>query len=209
MEIYFSETGKYMITKPITRQGNWQIPQRWGLVILLLGMAGCSTSTASTPDQASQVAGESTTFQCVEQGGGWATVAKRGGDVSPSPLIRWNTPEFGPEYTPEKRCQIVSARLTKIVAKNGGRLGALDLTAGKVENGSTVVCLVNQQSRSCNLGNMLFTLNEKNSNNPNQVLTTITSFAKGKATNSGVAESKDIPQFISLDNLVNRSFDKR
>jgi len=198
-----------MITRCMTTKTKWQISQSWGLVILLLGMAGCATSTASTPDQASQVAGKSTTFQCVEQGGGWATVAKRGDDVSPSPLIRWNTPEFGPEYTPEKRCQIVSTRLTNIVAKNGGRLGALDLTAGKVENGSTVVCLVNQQSRSCNLGNMLFTLNEKNSNNPNQVLTTITSFAKGKANSSGVDESKDIPQFISLDDLVNRSFDKR
>lgn len=198
-----------MIAKCMTTKTKWQIPQRWGLIILVLGMAGCSTSTASTPDKASQAAGESTTFECVEQGGGWATVPKRGDDVSPSPLIRWNTPEFGPEYTPEKRCQIVSTRLTNIVAKNGGRLGALDLTAGKVENGSTVVCLVNQQSRSCNLGNMLFTLNEKNSNNPNQVLTTITSFAKGEANSSGVGESKDIPQFIPLDDLVNRSFGKR
>lgn len=198
-----------MITKPMTTKTKWQIPQKWGLVLLLLGMAGCSASTASSPDKVSQAAGEPTTFQCVEQGGGWATVAKRGKEVSPSPLIRWNTAEFGPEYTPEKRCQIVSTRLTNIVAKNGRRLGGLDLTAGKVENGSTVVCLVNQQPRSCNLGNMLFTLNEQNANNPNQVLTTITSFAKGKATNSTVAESKDIPQFISLDDLVNRSFDKR
>jgi len=198
-----------MITKRMTTKTKWQIPQKWGLVLLLLGMAGCSASTASSPDKVSQAAGEPTTFQCVEQGGGWATVAKRGKEVSPSPLIRWNTPEFGPEYTPEKRCQIVSTRLTNIVAKNGGRLGGLDLTAGKVENGSTVVCLVNQQPRSCNLGNMLFTLNQQNANNPNQVLTTITSFAKGKATNSTVAESKDIPQFISLDDLVNRSFDKR
>ena len=199
-----------MITRCRTTKTKWQIPQRWGVFILLLGMAGCSTSTASSPEKVSQAAGKSTTFQCVEQGGGWATVAKRGDDdVSPSPLIRWNTPEFGPEYTPEKRCQIVSTRLTNIVAKNGGWLGGLDLTAGKVENGSTVVCLVNQQSRSCNLGNMLFTLNEKNSNNPNQVLKTITSFAKGEANSSNVDESKDIPQFISLDDLVNRSFGKR
>ncbi|MEG4347976.1 COP23 domain-containing protein [Microcoleus sp. A003_D6] len=193
----------------MTTKTKWQIPQKWGLVLLLLGMAGCSASTASSPDKVSQAAGESTTFECVEQGGGWATVAKRGKDVSPSPLISWNTPEFGPEYTPEKRCQIVSTRLTNIVAKNGGWLGGLDLTAGKVENGSTVVCLVNQQPRSCNLGNMLFTLNEQNAKNPSQVLTTITRFAEGKATNSNVAESKDIPQSIPLEVLVNRSFDKR
>ncbi|MEG4281582.1 COP23 domain-containing protein [Microcoleus sp. A006_D1] len=222
-----------MITKPMTRQGKWQISQRWGLALLLLGMAGCATSTASSPDTQPAVAtGNSpaaspvatspsvpafgptsskptipTTFKCVQHTTGWATIAQRGNSVSQSPLLTWNSAEFGPEWTAEQRCQTVSERLTDAAAKNGGRLGGLDLTTGKVDNGYTVVCVVGAGQKSCDRQNMLFTLNKQNTQAPSQILVKITNFASGAASNSPVAENGS-PQFIPLETLVNRVLEK-
>jgi hypothetical protein len=145
-----------------------------------------------------------TTFECVEQSGTWATLAKRGNSVSISPLITWNTQEFGSDYTPEKRCEIVSGKLTQAVAQNGGTLGGLKLKHGKVDDGQTVVCVLTLGQSSCNRDNMLFTLSQENANKPNKALSTITNFAQGKATNSTMDESR-FPSQIFLEQLVDPS----
>jgi hypothetical protein len=222
-----------MTTKHIATTAKWQIRPTWGLALLVLGMAGCST-TASTPDiQPAVPTGKSpavspmvtspsladlaqttakaiipTTFKCVKQATGWATIAQRGNVFSESPLLTWNSTEFGTEWTPEQRCQTVSQRLTDAVVKNGGRLRNLDLTTGKVDNGYTVVCMVTARQKSCDRENMLFTLNKQNTQAPSEVLAKITNFAKGDASHSSVAESGNSPQFIPLETLVNRSLGK-
>jgi hypothetical protein len=195
-----------MTTKHIATTAKWQIRQTWGLALLVLGMAGYSTPAISSPEKLSQGVGAATTFRCVQQGGGWVTIAKRGNVVSQSPIISWKTEEFGSQWTPKRRCETVSAKLTEAVANNGGRLGNLYLNAGKVENGKIVVCLLaNKQQTSCTLDNMLFTLSQKNANNPREVIATIKRFTRGKASDSTVYENDDLPQLIPLEDLVNSS----
>jgi hypothetical protein len=80
------------------------IPQIMAAVFTLFGMAACSTTTASAPDTSTQVSEPPTIFKCVKQGNGWATIAKRG-SLTISPLITWDTKEFGEEFTPKERCK--------------------------------------------------------------------------------------------------------
>ena len=74
-----------------------------------------------------------TTFQCVTSGRNIVTIARRG-NVTTDPMIVWKSTEFGREYTPWQRCQIVSNRLTKAVAQNGGRLSNLQLSRSAKKN---------------------------------------------------------------------------
>lgn len=218
----------------MTNKSNWLIADVLLVVLTLFGVAACSTTTVSTSETQPAVPASnqpatdpvtiassltasapktsqptvSTSFNCIQQSNGWATVAKRGNAVSENPLLTWSSTEFGDEWTPEQRCQTVSKKLTEVVAKNGGKLAKLDLTTGKVDNGYTVVCVVNAGQKSCDRNNMLFTLNKQNSKNPGEILVKITNFASGAASNSSVAESGTIPQFIPLETLVNRSLGK-
>ena len=162
--------------------------------------------TASTPKSSQHTI--RTTFNCVRQPTGWATIAQRGNAISQSPLLTWNSAEFGTDWTPEQRCKTVSQRLTNAVAKNSGKLVSLDLTTGKVDNRYTVVCVVTARQKSCDRNNMLFTLNKQNTKAPSEVLATITNFAKGDAATSPLVENGLIPQFIPLETLVNRSLGK-
>jgi hypothetical protein len=177
--------------------------------LTLFGLVACSTQTTSTSGTSAEKSPTTnetpTTFNCVSQGSGWATIVEKGNAVSKSPLFTWNTTEFGPEYTPKQRCNIVSDKLTESVKNNGGKLSNLDLKTGKVQNNSiesTVVCVVNNESEKiCTLNNMLFTLNQKNAKTPNKILAQITDFTKGNANSNPIDES-DYPERISLEALV-------
>ncbi|MEA5497548.1 COP23 domain-containing protein [Limnoraphis robusta] len=150
-------------------------------------------STIATPRRIS------TTFYCVQNNssGGWATVARRGENVTP-PIITWNTYYFGSEYTPEKRCNFVSNKLTSVVAANGGSLQDLLLTIGPV-NGLTVVCYVNEGQEACNSYNMLFTLKPENARRAGEVLAQILNFSV-TGTGSPVQEQNGRP-YVRLDQL--------
>ncbi|MFM6913167.1 MAG: COP23 domain-containing protein [Dolichospermum sp.] len=176
-------------------------------IFLILTTIGCSQQKSNSGQDASAAASstEPTVFECVQNAGSWVTVAKRGNAVSSSPLVSWNTTEFGYQWTPQKRCNHVSNKLTKVVADNGGRLGELNLTTGKLDS-QTVVCVVSLVQKSCNRNNMLFTLNQENANNPSAVLARITNFSQGLASDSTITESGSVPQYIALESLVNRSF---
>jgi hypothetical protein len=175
------------------------IPQIMAAVFTLFGMAACSTTTASAPDTSTQVSEPATTFKCVKQGSGWITIAK-GGNVTISPMIVWNTIEFGPGYEPEERCKQVSERLTKAVADNGGKLGFLQLRTGVVNN-RNVVCFVNDGQTSCDDKNMLFTLNQKNSQKPEEVLKKILNISEANATGNQIEENGNSASIL-LENLV-------
>ena len=149
-----------------------------------------------------------TTFQCVTSGRNFVTIARRG-NVTTDPIILWKATEFGREFTPWQRCQIVSNRLTKAVADNGGRLTNLQLTTGTINN-LPVVCYVNGRGR-CNSQNILFTLDSRNAKNPSQVLTRLINFAQdggGQATvlRTRAGEELSAQQFVPFGDLVDRSF---
>jgi hypothetical protein len=163
------------------------IPQIMAAVFTLFGMAACSTTTASAPGTSTSASEPPTIFKCVKQGNGWATIAKRG-SMTISPLITWDTPEFGDNYTPEQRCQKVSDKLTQFVADNGGKLGYLKLIVGSLNN-LKVVCVVNDGQKICDDKNLLFTLNQKNSQKPEEVLNKIFRVGEGDATNITIEEN--------------------
>ena len=145
---------------------------------ILCGMVACgggddNAGEGDTPITTvpTDTSGGTITFKCVRQGGTWTTVVEA--SAGEAPVINWNTTEFGPSWTPNERCQTVSSKLSKAVSDNGGNLGGLDLTTGKVRE-YTVVCVLKSGERGCTEDNMLVTLNSRNSQNPSSVLGTIT-----------------------------------
>lgn len=169
-------------------------------IFMLSGTSACSSKLSASQN-------EPTVFNCVEQKGRWVTIAKRGEATSSKPIFSWQTKEFD-EWTPERRCYHVSGKLTTIVAKNGGRLNGLNLTFGKVDSGETVICVINAAQKDCDRQNLILTLNKVNAKNPSLVLAQITNFAQGKRSDNTVNEKGRVTQFVSLEALVNRYFDK-
>ena len=187
----------------MTKKPHRLIPQILAAVLIMFGAAACST-TASTPSKENsntqtESKAPATVFRCVKEGSGWATVAERGTSLVFT-LITWNTTEFGSEYTPQERCNIVSPKLTKAVADNGGKLGYLKLTVGLIKN-QKVVCVLNDGQTSCNSDNLLFTLNQKNSQSSQEVLAKIFRVSQANATNS-VIEENGSSASILLENLI-------
>lgn len=188
----------------MTTKAHRLIPQILAAVLILFGAVACSTTASTPPTENSNTQTESkapaTVFKCVKEGSGWATIVERG-TPSVSPLITWNTTEFGEEYGPEKRCNLVSEKLTKAVANNGGKLGYLKLNVGSLKN-QNVVCFLNRGEKNCNSENLLFTLNQKNSQSSKEVLTKIVNVSYAKATNKDIIEENGGSAWILLDNLI-------
>ena len=181
-------------------------------ILALFGGMGCSRLQALVPQDPAQQTSVSrvgpTSFICKSYGSSWGSFAHIPGKTSINPMIAWNTMHFGYDYTPEKRCQIVSNKLTNAVANNGGRLKKLDLKTGEVtvNNGQyVVVCAATAAQPKCNLNNMLFTLKPENAENPNKVLVQMLNFTLGKASDSMVNEGT-LPSFVSLERLVDNVF---
>lgn len=140
----------------------------------LTGCAGQTTNAQiPSPDKSPPTA-----FKCVSQNGQWVTLAEKG-NLTSKPFFVWQTVEFGEKYTPNERCKIVSDKLTKIVQQNGGFLSDLSLSYGRV-NGEGVICV---SKDSCTESNMLFTLSQKDANNPQGILTQMIDFAQNKTSN--------------------------
>ncbi|MGK7900314.1 MAG: COP23 domain-containing protein [Hormoscilla sp.] len=176
--------------------------------VTMSGIVACTPQqTTVTP-----LSSEPTTFKCKPYQNTWGTFAQRGNAVSQGPMIVWNTIEFGNDYTPEKRCDIVSQRFTDAVASNGGMLSNLDITTG-THNKYPVVCFVIQTGSStsgsspCNDRNLLFTLKNENADTVQkrrEVLARLTNFSQGKTGSSPVYEREEFPDSIPLEVLVNK-----
>jgi hypothetical protein len=171
--------------------------------LVLVGTVAFASQVQAAP--ASNSNNTKTTFQCVTSGRNIATIARRG-NVTTDPMIIWKSTEFGREYTPWQRCQIVSNRLTQAVAQNGGRLSNLQLTTGIINN-LPVVCYVNGQGR-CNSQNLLFTLDKRNAKNPGDALTRLINFAQdggGPVTTLRTGGQSSAPQFVPFGDMVDRA----
>jgi hypothetical protein len=92
-------------------------------------------------------------------------------------MMKWNSGFFGKEYTPEKRCSLVSERLQKAADLNGGTFKGLELASGTL-NAQAVICVVKNGGSRCNKDNLLFTLKPENAKNPNAVIQKIMTFAE-------------------------------
>lgn len=159
-----------------------------------------SSTTAAEPTTNPAI-DEQTTFKCVDGSSGWSTVAERGNAVSKTPMITWNSEEFGDNWTPQERCHQVSERLTLAVTNHGGQLLGLDLTHGRVKQ-LTVICVVNSRQQTCRENNVLFTLSQKNAPTPRTTIARITDFSQGQDV-SPIDES-GYPQYFPLKSWVDR-----
>jgi hypothetical protein len=105
-------------------------------------------------------------------------------------MLTWSYGGFGKEYTPAKRCQIVSARLQKAANINGGTFKDIQLASGPLNN-QTVICALQSRDKACNSKNLLFTLKPENAKNPEAIIEQIFSFARdGNSTLDESASSK-------------------
>ncbi|MCL1467637.1 COP23 domain-containing protein [Argonema galeatum] len=175
-----------------------------------------SQAQAQDDNQLDQTDELTTNFRCVREGRNYATIAERG-DRATSPIVVWRTTEFGPEYTPQQRCRIVSDRLTRAVADNGGRLSNLYLTTGTV-NRLPVVCYVNNGTSDCNSNNLLFTLDRRSAQNPDEVLANLLEFGTTgsgrpvyslRPNNSTTTTTTRQRRTFSLERVVNEAFGSR
>jgi Circadian oscillating protein COP23 len=97
-------------------------------------------------------------------------------------MFNWHTNYFGAEYTPEKRCQIVSARIQAAADLNGGTLKGLQLGSG-ILNNQTVICILQTGGESkCTDRNLLFTLKPENAKRSQAIIGKILTFAKNGST---------------------------
>jgi Circadian oscillating protein COP23 len=129
-----------------------------------------------------------TVFECRVKGKDFVTMAKRGNRLV-GPMITWTDKSFG-TYTPQKRCQIVSQRLTKAVS-NSGTLNSLRLSNGIVNN-KPVVCFILKNGESCTSNNMLFTLKDSEKGQEKKIIAELLDFSKlgsGKGTQRSTTET--------------------
>ena len=145
-----------------------------------------------------------TTFHCTPmQGGSYATVAKRGDRQTP-PMIVWTSTlgEFG-QYTPQRRCEIVSDKFTQAVALNGGKLKSMLLTYG-INNRQRVICYVNSPNGSCNSDNQLFTLRPADRGRERQILEKLVNFGI-QGTGTPVQQSGEL-FYANVGESIDRFF---
>ncbi|PSB58099.1 COP23 domain-containing protein [Chamaesiphon polymorphus] len=107
-------------------------------------------------------------------------------------MLNWNYDGFGRDYTPEKRCQIVSERLQLAADRNGGTFQDLQLASGVV-NSQTVICALSSHSK-CNRKNMLFTLKPENARNPESVIQKMLIFAQDGSAYINESATNSRPQ---------------
>jgi hypothetical protein len=153
----------------------------WGLVVAFGSITIAPIVLTASPSQALP----KTTFACVRQGTTYATVAIRG-DRQTAPMITWKDASHGPDFTPEKRCKIVSQRLTKAVARTS-KLKSLTMAHGRIDS-VPVICYITRKGETCNSENVLFSLKTSEIGQEQKILENLLSFSK-KGTGSSIEES--------------------
>ena len=144
-----------------------------GLMGLFL-IVGSSFALPNILAPASAQTAPKTTFACVKKGEDPATIAVRG-ERKTAPMIIWKDKSYG-VYTPQKRCEIVSKRLTKAVASSG-TLKNLNMTHGMI-NSLPVICYITSKSEKCNAGNILFSLKSSERGREKEIVAGLLDFSK-------------------------------
>lgn len=172
----------------------------------LLFMSAIASSILVLPSEfgLAQTQPTRTTFHCIRQGNGYATVARRGSRQTGA-MITWNSTAFGPKFTPQKRCQLVSQRLSKAVTSSGGRLSTLKLTHGII-NSNPVVCYIKIRAEECNSNNLILTLNQSERGQEEQILNEFKKFSVG-ATSTSLSRGKNGNTIVNIGVQIHKAFE--
>jgi Circadian oscillating protein COP23 len=120
-------------------------------------------------------------------------------------MLTWSYDGFGKEYTPEKRCQIVSERLQKAANANGGTFKGLQLASGTL-NSQSVVCALKSNRSKCSSQNLLFTLKPENARNPEAIIKKIFDFAEDGNSSINESASRQSTVDLNLGNWEQKAF---
>jgi Circadian oscillating protein COP23 len=120
-------------------------------------------------------------------------------------MMKWNSSFFGKEFTPAQRCRIVSDRLQKFAANNGGTFKGLQLNSGSL-HAQPVICVTNNGQNSCTDQNLLFTLKPENAKNPQAIIEKIMTFAQDGSAAIEESAGSQPPIDRNLGNWENRVF---
>jgi hypothetical protein len=132
------------------------------------------------------------------------TVVKKGDRQAT--MVSWNYAGFGKDFTPEKRCQMVSERLQQVADSNGGTFKDLQLASGTV-NSQPVICALQANAKKCTTQNLLFTLKPENARNPEAVIQKIFTFAQdGTGTLNESASTRPLKADLNLGNWEQKVF---
>jgi Circadian oscillating protein COP23 len=176
-----------------------------GLMTRLIGLILAVGSNLALPNIPTAVSAQSftkTTFACVKVGGNPATIAIRG-ERKTSPMIIWKDTSYG-TYTPQKRCQIVSQRLTNAVASSG-KLSNLNMTYGML-NSLPIICYITRKDEKCNSENILFSLRSNEIGKEQEILDGLLNFSKigkGDPTMRCVAQPQSFGEMIEQELTTN------
>jgi hypothetical protein len=120
-------------------------------------------------------------------------------------MVNWNYDGFGKDFTPQKRCQMVSERLQQAANINGGTFKDLQLASGTV-NAQPVICALQSNGTKCNRQNLLFTLKPENARNPDAVIQKIFSFAQDGSSSLYESASNQPQSDLNLGNWEKTAF---
>ena len=120
-------------------------------------------------------------------------------------MVTWSSGYFGKEFTPAKRCQMVSERLQQVANLNGGTFKDLQLASGTV-NSQPVICALQSGSQKCDRQNLLFTLKPENARNPEVVIQKIFNFAQDGSSSLNESSSRKPQVDMNLGNWEQKAF---
>jgi Circadian oscillating protein COP23 len=122
-------------------------------------------------------------------------------------MLHWETNYFGEIFTPEKRCQLVSARLQAAADRNGGTFKNLQFGSG-ILNRQTVICLLQSGDKNCTTRNILLTLKPENAQRPQAIIAKILIFAKNGSTTINESARIFSKSSLNLGNWELQAFPK-
>lgn len=169
-------------------------------------IVGSSSPSRSRPIVAKTI----TQFNCIAKtiGQDYATVGQRADKKVI--LIVWTQKaarHFGEEYTPQKRCNIVTEKLNEFVRINNGTMKGLMLTNGYI-NDKKVVCVLRKGETSCNPENLLFTLNPDNASRPSEIVNQLLNTSRYASISTIVYETES-QTYFNLENWEENGFNVR
>ncbi len=140
-------------------------------VLTFGGVLPASTQQPTVPSEPTQNTGATPTnnksvrYECRKDGNKYVTIAHN--NRGPIDLIQWQSTYFGPQWTPERRCSVVTQRFQKFSDAKILRFVSYD----QLNNYNVLCILATQKSQNCLQDSLLLTLERKD--DPVQVLTSL------------------------------------
>lgn len=160
----------------------------------LLGQNGISSLLGTSATDQNQSSSEPSLgssevkirFYCHESAQNLATVVENSKVESQIKIINWNVSNkyFGDDWSPEKRCRVVSERFQAIYNRNKLAYLTVDDAHWLGNKAIPIICGVQEKGITCKEEDLLFTL--ENQDDPNAVLAELVAIRQDPQTNKAL-----------------------